>query len=59
MATIIPVDRLANHILLSGLELMEGLFTPSLVDILGTVFMAAYLSSPPPIDATSRVGLQG
>ncbi len=40
---IIPVDPLLDHILSSGLELMEALFTNSF----GTAFMAAYLKSPP------------
>jgi hypothetical protein len=44
---IVPVDRLPDHNLLSGLELMEGLFTPSPTNSFGTAFMAAYLESPP------------
>jgi hypothetical protein len=40
---IILVDCLPDHILLSGLELMEALFTNSF----GTAFMAAYLKSHP------------
>jgi hypothetical protein len=44
---IIPVDHLPDHILLSGLELMEALFTPSPTNSFGTAFMAAYLESPP------------
>jgi hypothetical protein len=44
---IIPVDHLPDHILFSGLELMEALFTPSPTNSFGTVFMAAYLESPP------------
>jgi hypothetical protein len=41
LATIISINRLPDHILLLGLELMGSLFAPSLVDILGTSFMAA------------------
>jgi hypothetical protein len=59
LATIILIDHLPDHILLSGLELMEGFFAPSPVDILGVSFMAAYLSSPPPINTTSGASLQG
>jgi hypothetical protein len=44
---IIPVDCLPDHILLSGLELMEGLFTPSPTNSFGTAFMAVYLVPPP------------
>jgi hypothetical protein len=47
-AIIIPVDNLPNHILLSGLDLLESLFAPSPVDVLGTSLMAAYVSSPAP-----------
>ncbi len=48
--TIIPVDNLPDHILLSGLDLLDGLFAPSPMDTLGTSFMAAYLiSSPAPV----------
>ena len=38
---------------------MEGLFAPSLVDVRGTSCMAAYLSSPPPINMTLAMGIQG
>ncbi len=44
---IIPVDCLPDHILLTGLELMDGLFTPLPTNSFGTPFMAAYLVSPP------------
>jgi hypothetical protein len=47
-AIIIPVDNLPDHILLSGLDLLESLFAPSPVDVLGMSFMAAYFSSPAP-----------
>jgi hypothetical protein len=59
LAAIIPVDCLSNHILLSRLELMEGLCAPSPVDVLGELFMAAYLSSPPHVNTTSAARLQG
>ncbi len=38
---IIPVNCLPDHILSSGLELMEGLFTPLPTNSFGTAFMAA------------------
>jgi hypothetical protein len=44
---IVSIDRLPNHILSFGLEILEGLFAPSLTNSLGTAFMAAYLTSPP------------
>ena len=44
--SVVPVDRLLDHILSSGLELLDGLFAPSPTDS-GTAFMAAYLTSPP------------
>ena len=46
VSSVVPVDRLPDHILSSGLELLDGLFAPSPTD-LGTAFMAAYLASPP------------
>jgi hypothetical protein len=57
--TIILVIHLPNHILLSGLELMEGLFPPSPADVLGKSIMLAYLSSPAPHDSASMGGLLG
>jgi hypothetical protein len=45
---IIPVNNLPDHILSSGLDLLESLFAPSPMDVLGTSFMAVYLSSPAP-----------
>ena len=33
-ATVIPVDNLSNHFLSSGLDLLDGLFSPSPVDTL-------------------------
>ena len=46
VSSVVPVDRLPDHILSSGLELLDGLFAPSPTDS-GTAFMAAYLVSPP------------
>jgi hypothetical protein len=43
---ILMVDCLPNHILLSGLEIMEGLFAPSPAKPRGTSFMAAYITPP-------------
>ncbi len=54
---IIPVDRLPDHILLSGLELIEALFTPLPTNSFGTVFMAAYLKSPPSLCSVPLGGL--
>ena len=50
---IIPIDRLPDHILWSGLELMEALFT----NFFGTVFMAAYLETPPSLQSVPLGGL--
>jgi hypothetical protein len=46
VSLVVPVDRLPDHILASGLELLDGLFAPSPTDS-GTAFMVAYLASPP------------
>jgi hypothetical protein len=54
---IISVDRLPDHILSSGLELMEGLFTPSSTNSFGTAFMAAYLVPPPSLRSVPLGGL--
>jgi hypothetical protein len=54
---IIPVDCLPDHILSSGLELMDGLFTPSPTNSSGTAFMAAYLVSPPSLRSVPLGGL--
>jgi hypothetical protein len=43
---VVPVDRLPDHILSLGLELLDGLFAPSPTDS-ETAFMAAYLAPPP------------
>lgn len=61
MASIISVDRLPDHILSSGLKLMEGLVAPSPVDVLATSFMSAYLSPSalnPPAPSVNMGGLQ-
>ena len=44
--SIVPVDRLPDHIFSFGLELLEGLLAPSPTNS-GTAFMAAYLASLP------------
>ncbi len=59
---VISVDRLPNHLLLSGLELMLVLCAPSLTDteFMGTMFMAAYLlptASGPSLVGGPQVGL--
>ena len=46
VSLVVSVDRLPDHILSLGLELLDGLFAPSPTDS-GTAFMAAYLASPP------------
>ncbi len=57
MATIILVNCRPGHILSTGLKLMEGLFAPSLVDVLGMSFTLAYLSPPTPGAPTALGGL--
>ena len=44
--SIVPVNRLLDHILSSGWELLESLFAP-LPTNSGMAFLAAYLASPP------------
>ncbi len=46
VSLVVPVDCLPDHILSSGLELLDGLSAPSLTDS-GAAFMSAYLASPP------------
>ena len=46
VSSVVPVDCLPDHILSSGLELLDGLFAPSPTDS-GTAFMTAYLDPPP------------
>ena len=46
VSSVVPVDCLPDHILSSGLELLDGLFAP-LPTNSGTAFMGAYLASPP------------
>ena len=45
---IIHVDRLPDHILSTGLDLLESSSASSAVDALGMSFMAAYLLAPAP-----------
>ena len=52
--SIIPADRLPDHILSSGLELLAGLLAPSPTDS-GTAFLAAYLASPPSATSVSNM----
>jgi hypothetical protein len=47
-ATIIDVDRLPDHILSAGLDLLKTPSPPSDADALGMSFMAAYLLAPAP-----------
>jgi hypothetical protein len=64
-AIIIPIDNLANHILMSRLDLLDGIFTPSRVDVPWTSFMVAYLICSPapdvldPAAVLSSLGLVG
>ena len=46
MSPVVSLDPLLDHILYSGLELLEGIFIPSPTDSLRTAFMAAYIASP-------------
>ena len=46
-STIIEVDRLPDHILTAGLNLLESSRPSSEGDILGISFMAEYLPNPP------------
>jgi hypothetical protein len=48
MATIINVDRLPNHVLSAGLDLLKTPSPPSDADALGTSFMVVYLLAPTP-----------
>jgi hypothetical protein len=47
-ATIINVDRLPDHVLSAGLDLLETPSPPSDADALGTSFMVAHLLAPAP-----------
>jgi hypothetical protein len=53
---VISIDRLPNHLLSSGLELMSSLHAPSPTnaEFMGTMFMAAYLL--PTVSGPSLVG---
>ena len=46
VSSVVPVDQMPDHILSSGLELLDGFLAPS-PTASGTAFMAAYLASPP------------
>jgi hypothetical protein len=48
MVTIINVDRLPDHVLFTGLDLLNTPLPPSDADALGTSFMVAYLLVPAP-----------
>jgi hypothetical protein len=50
-STIVKVDRLPDHILATGLDLLDSLPPSSKGDILGMSFMAEYLPTPPPAAA--------
>ncbi len=54
VSSIIPVNCLPDHILSSGLELLEGLLAPSPTNS-GTAFLAAYLASPPSATSVSNM----
>ena len=45
---IIDVDRLPDHVLSAGLDLLDSSPAPSAVDSLGLSFMASYLLAPAP-----------
>jgi hypothetical protein len=47
-SSVVPVDCLPDHIVSSGLELLDGLFALSPTG-LGTAFMSAYLAPPPSV----------
>jgi hypothetical protein len=58
---VVSIDRLPNHLLSSGLELMLGLRAPSPTDakFMGTMFMAMYLlptASSPSLVGAPQVG---
>jgi hypothetical protein len=53
-STIVDVDRLPDHILSAGLDLLDSFPPSSEGDTLGMSFMAEYLPVPPP-PAVSRV----
>jgi hypothetical protein len=46
-STIVDVDRLPDHVLAAGLDLLDSLPPPSEGDIHGMSFMAEYLPTPP------------
>jgi hypothetical protein len=53
-SAVVSVDRLPDHLLSSGLELMAGLCAPSPTDaeFMGTMFMATYLSPSPQVSSS-------
>ena len=53
-STIVDVDRLPDHILSAGLDLLDSMPSSSAGDTLGMSFMAEYLPGPPS-PAVSRV----
>ena len=55
--SIVPVDRLSDHILSLEWELLEGLFAP-LPTNSGTAFMAAYLASTPLVTPPHASGIR-
>jgi hypothetical protein len=54
---IVKADRLPNHVLTAGLNLLESLSPSSAVDALGMSFMAAYLLAPVPAVPQGLVSL--
>jgi hypothetical protein len=54
---IVKVDRLPNHVLTAGLNLLESSSPSSAVDALGMSFMAAYLLAPVPAAPQGLVSL--
>ena len=57
VSSVVPVDRLPDHILSLGWELLEGLFAPLPTDS-RTSFMAAYLASPPLVTPSHASGVR-
>ena len=43
-STVVPVDRLPDYLLSSGLEILAAAPSPTDIELTGTAFMAAYLS---------------
>ena len=57
MEPIVDVDRLPDHVLSAGLDLLESPSASSAVDALGMSFMAAYLLAPAPVVPQGVVSL--